>query len=123
MKIETKIKNIIKNSGPISISRYMEICLWDNENGYYTSNEILGKKGKLSKLFQNLKSIEKEKKKEKSLFFASFSSKREDTRILFFAFDDDDDGDDDEQLLLRRRSTPSNKNSEPPPPLTGTQQQ
>ena len=45
MKIETKIKNLIRNSGPISISRYMEICLWDTENGYYTSNEVLGEKG------------------------------------------------------------------------------
>ena len=45
MKIETKIKNLIRTSGPISISRYMEICLWDTENGYYTSNEVLGEKG------------------------------------------------------------------------------
>ena len=45
MKIETKIKNLIRNSGPISISQYMEICLWDSENGYYTSNEVLGEKG------------------------------------------------------------------------------
>ena len=45
MKIETTIKDLIRNSGPISISRYMEICLWDNENGYYTSNEVFGRKG------------------------------------------------------------------------------
>ena len=45
MKIETKIKNLITNSGPISMSKYMEICLWDNENGYYASNDVLGEKG------------------------------------------------------------------------------
>ena len=45
MKIETTIKDLIRNNGPISISRYMEICLWDNENGYYTSNEVFGGKG------------------------------------------------------------------------------
>ena len=45
MKIETTIKDLIRNSGPISISRYMEICLWDNENGYYASNEVFGEKG------------------------------------------------------------------------------
>ena len=45
MKIETIIKDLIRNSGPISISQYMEICLWDNENGYYASNEVFGGKG------------------------------------------------------------------------------
>ena len=45
MKIETTIKDLIRNSGPISISRYMEICLWDNKYGYYTSNEVFGGKG------------------------------------------------------------------------------
>ena len=45
MQIETKIKDLINKSGPISLSRYMEICLWDEENGYYNSNEVLGEKG------------------------------------------------------------------------------
>ena len=45
MQIETKIKNLIKESGPISMSRYMEICLWDDENGYYNSNQVLGEHG------------------------------------------------------------------------------
>ena len=45
MQIETKIKDLIKKSGPISLSQYMEICLWDDENGYYTSNDVLGEKG------------------------------------------------------------------------------
>ncbi len=45
MQIETKIKNLISKSGPISLSRYMEICLWDKENGYYNSKEVLGEKG------------------------------------------------------------------------------
>ena len=43
MQIETKIKDLIKKRGPISLSRYMEICLWDDENGYYASNQVLGK--------------------------------------------------------------------------------
>ena len=45
MQIETKIKDLIKKSGPMSLSRYMEICLWDDENGYYTSNQVLGRHG------------------------------------------------------------------------------
>ena len=45
MHIETKIKDLINKSGPISLSRYMEICLWDEENGYYNSKEVLGAKG------------------------------------------------------------------------------
>ena len=45
MQIETKIKDLIKKSGPISLSQYMEICLWDDENGYYTSNQVLGENG------------------------------------------------------------------------------
>jgi len=45
MQIEKKIKDLIKKSGPISLSRYMEICLWDDENGYYTSNQVLGENG------------------------------------------------------------------------------
>ena len=45
MQIETKIKDLIKKSGPISLSKYMEICLWDDENGYYTSNQVLGRHG------------------------------------------------------------------------------
>ena len=45
MQIETKIKDLIKKSGPISLSRYMEICLWDDENGYYTSNRVIGGDG------------------------------------------------------------------------------
>lgn len=45
MLIEKKIKDLIKKSGPISISQYMEICLWDDKNGYYTSNQVLGGDG------------------------------------------------------------------------------
>ena len=45
MRIETKIKDLIKKNFPISLSRYMEICLWDDEYGYYTSNQVLGRHG------------------------------------------------------------------------------
>ena len=45
MQIEKKIKDLIKKSGPISISQYMKICLWDDKNGYYNSNQVLGRNG------------------------------------------------------------------------------
>ena len=45
MQIETKIKDLINKSGPISLSQYMQICLWDDKNGYYNSNQVLGGNG------------------------------------------------------------------------------
>ena len=45
MQIEKKIKDLIKKSGPLSISQFMKICLCDDINGYYTSNQILGGDG------------------------------------------------------------------------------
>ncbi len=45
MQIKTKIKALIKECGPISLSRYMEMCLWDDENGYYTSDQVFGRNG------------------------------------------------------------------------------
>ena len=43
--LETKIKNQILLNGPISISEYMQICLFDNIQGYYTNEEPFGSKG------------------------------------------------------------------------------
>ena len=45
MQIEKKIKDLIKKRGPIRISQYMEICLWDDKNGYYKSNQVFGGNG------------------------------------------------------------------------------
>ncbi len=45
MQIEKKIKDLINKNGPISLSQYMQICLWDDKNGYYNSNQILGRCG------------------------------------------------------------------------------
>ena len=45
MQIEKKIKDLIKKSGPISISQYMQVCLWDDKNGYYNSKQVLGETG------------------------------------------------------------------------------
>ena len=45
MQIENKIKDLIKKSGPISLSQYMELCLWDDQNGYYTSSNVIGENG------------------------------------------------------------------------------
>ncbi|MDC3068027.1 SAM-dependent methyltransferase [Paracoccaceae bacterium] len=45
MNLETKIKDRIDSYGPLSISKFMEMCLWDNEYGYYISNQIIGKWG------------------------------------------------------------------------------
>jgi len=45
MPLEKKIKNIIRNSGPISISNYMQISLSDPEHGYYRKKSPIGTRG------------------------------------------------------------------------------
>jgi len=45
-KLKKKIKNIILNQGPIDLSMFMEICLHDNDFGYYSlNNQVIGGKG------------------------------------------------------------------------------
>tara|TARA_Y100001960_G_scaffold265711_1_gene288880 strand:+ start:506 stop:1585 length:1080 start_codon:yes stop_codon:yes gene_type:complete len=45
-KLKKKIKNIIVNQGPIDLSMFMEICLHDNDFGYYSlNNQVIGEKG------------------------------------------------------------------------------
>jgi SAM-dependent MidA family methyltransferase len=45
-RLREKIEQEIRDRGPISFSRYMEICLYDPELGYYTRNaEQFGKAG------------------------------------------------------------------------------
>lgn len=44
--LKEKIKNKIIENGPISVSEYMSMCLYDSDHGYYTSKQkIFGQKG------------------------------------------------------------------------------
>lgn len=44
--VENIIKKIIKNEGPITFARFMELVLYHPEEGYYTSHKkIIGKEG------------------------------------------------------------------------------
>ncbi len=46
MTLREKIEHEIRERGPIPFSRYMEICLYDRELGYYARNaEQFGKAG------------------------------------------------------------------------------
>ena len=36
--LRRKIEEEIRSRGPIPFSRYMEMCLYDEEHGYYTRN-------------------------------------------------------------------------------------
>jgi SAM-dependent MidA family methyltransferase len=37
MKLQDHITNVIQEVGPISFRDFMEICLYDEHSGYYTS--------------------------------------------------------------------------------------
>ena len=37
MSLKEKIILEIQNKGPITVERYMELCLYDTQFGYYTS--------------------------------------------------------------------------------------
>lgn len=41
--IEDKLKSIIQLNGPISVSKFMTVCLHDPENGYYATHPKIGK--------------------------------------------------------------------------------
>ena len=43
--LQAHIKDIIRTRGPITVARYMEICLTHPEHGYYTSKDPLGVAG------------------------------------------------------------------------------
>ena len=45
MFLKKKIAEKIALEGPLSISKFMEICLWDVDEGYYSKKQIIGKKG------------------------------------------------------------------------------
>ena len=43
--LKEKIINLISKDGPIGLDRYMELCLYDRDFGYYTTKNPFGKKG------------------------------------------------------------------------------
>jgi SAM-dependent MidA family methyltransferase len=43
--LETRIREEIRRSGPISVERYMALCLFDADFGYYTTREPFGASG------------------------------------------------------------------------------
>ena len=45
MFLKKKLAEKIASEGPLSISKFMEICLWDSDEGYYSKKQIIGKKG------------------------------------------------------------------------------
>lgn len=45
MTLLEKIRGLIAREGPVSVARYMEICLHDPEGGYYASRPQLGEEG------------------------------------------------------------------------------
>jgi SAM-dependent MidA family methyltransferase len=43
--LHTEIKRLIRVSGPMPVWRYMELCLWHPQHGYYISRDPLGREG------------------------------------------------------------------------------
>lgn len=43
--LEAEIRRLIKATGPMPVSRYMELCLTHPEHGYYISRDPLGREG------------------------------------------------------------------------------
>jgi SAM-dependent MidA family methyltransferase len=43
--LHAEIKRLIKASGPMPVCRYMELCLWHPQHGYYISRDPLGREG------------------------------------------------------------------------------
>jgi len=43
--LSEEIKNIIRNDGPLAISKYMEMCLLHPQHGYYVKQDPLGRGG------------------------------------------------------------------------------
>ena len=44
-RLGEKIAGLIRAAGPISVADYMAICLFDPDDGYYTTREPFGAKG------------------------------------------------------------------------------
>jgi SAM-dependent MidA family methyltransferase len=45
VSLASRIKELISETGPIPVSQYMALCLFDPEEGYYTTREPFGAKG------------------------------------------------------------------------------
>jgi SAM-dependent MidA family methyltransferase len=45
MNLKDRIRRLIRTDGPMSVSDYMAMCLFDPENGYYTTREPFGEGG------------------------------------------------------------------------------
>lgn len=43
--LAVKIKNGIQRNGPMTVSRYMSECLWDEAHGYYATRQAIGQSG------------------------------------------------------------------------------
>ena len=43
--LEQEIRQIIETEGPITVSRYMQLCLAHPKYGYYVTRDPLGQKG------------------------------------------------------------------------------
>ena len=43
--LKTKIISHIKDNGPINLSSFMEMCLYDKQFGYYSNSNVIGKNG------------------------------------------------------------------------------
>ena len=43
--LKKKITRLIEANGPIYISEFMEICLYNIDHGYYSNSKVVGKKG------------------------------------------------------------------------------
>ncbi|MDR3466730.1 MAG: class I SAM-dependent methyltransferase [Xanthobacteraceae bacterium] len=43
--LEAEIRRLIKDTGPMPVSRYMELCLTHPEHGYYIARDPLGREG------------------------------------------------------------------------------
>ena len=45
INLKEKIIYLIKNKGPINLSKFMEICLYDKDFGYYSNSHVIGPNG------------------------------------------------------------------------------
>ncbi|MGQ2936853.1 MAG: SAM-dependent methyltransferase, partial [Sphingopyxis sp.] len=45
MRFKQRIAELIAETGPIPVSQYMALCLFDPKDGYYTTREPFGAKG------------------------------------------------------------------------------